>query len=129
MDRRVINPWTWQERAGFVQAHEIGPGARTLYCAGVASVDADGQPVHAGDMAGQLRQALDNLATVLHAAGYTVADLVRLTTYTTDLDAYLGAQAAVADRLAGTRYTATLLGVTRLARPELLVELEATAAA
>lgn len=129
MDRRVINPWTWQERAGFVQAHEIGPGARTLYCAGVVSVDGDGQPMHAGDMAGQLRQALDNLATLLHAAGYTVADLVRLTTYTTDLDAYFGAQAAVTDRLAGTRYTATLLGVTRLARPELLVELEATAAA
>ena len=129
MDRRVINPWTWQERAGFVQAHEIGPGARTLYCAGVASVDADGQPIRAGDMAGQLGQALDNLETLLHAAGYSLTDLVRLNTYTTDIDAYGVARAVVADRLADARYTATLLGVTRLARPELLVELEATAAA
>ncbi len=129
MDRRVINPWTWQERAGFVQAHEIGPGARTLYCAGVVSVDSDGRPVHAGDMAGQLGQALDNLEILLHAAGYTVTDLVRLNTYTTDLEAYGGARSAVAERLAGARYTATLLGVARLASPELLVELEATAAA
>jgi enamine deaminase RidA (YjgF/YER057c/UK114 family)/extradiol dioxygenase family protein len=125
---RVINPWTWQDRAGFVQAHEVS-GGRTLYCAGVVSVDGDGRPQHAGDIEGQALLALDNLETVLAAAGYSLADVVRLNTYTTDLDGWATARSAVQSRLdaAGCRYAATLLGVARLARPELLVELEATA--
>ena len=125
---RVVNPWTWQDRAGFVQAHEAS-GGRTLYCAGVVSVDGDGRPQHAGDIQGQALLALDNLETVLAAAGYSLADVVRLNTYTTDLDGWATARAAVQKRLdaAGCRYAATLLGVARLARPELLVELEATA--
>lgn len=127
---RVVNPWTWQDRAGFVQAHEVCAPARTLYCAGVVAVDGDGRPQHAGDVGRQALLALDNLETILTAAGYTLAHVVRLNTYTTGVDAYVAARAAVQKRLdaAGCRYTATLLGVTRLARPELLVELEATAA-
>jgi enamine deaminase RidA (YjgF/YER057c/UK114 family) len=125
---RVVNPWTWQDRAGFVQAHEVSVG-HTLYCAGVVSVDGDGRPQHAGDIEGQAQLALDNLETVLAAAGYSLADVVRLNTYTTDLDGWATARSAVQKRLdvAGCRYAATLLGVARLARPELLVELEATA--
>ena len=125
---RVVNPWTWQDRAGFVQAHEVS-GGRTLYCAGVVSVDGDGRAQHAGDIGAQALLALDNLETVLAAAGYTLADVVRLNTYTTDVDGWATARSAVQKRLdaAGCRYAATLLGVARLARPELLVELEATA--
>jgi enamine deaminase RidA (YjgF/YER057c/UK114 family) len=127
---RVVNPWTWQDRAGFVQAHEVRGPARTLYCAGVVAVDGDGRPQHAGDVGRQALLALDNLETILTAAGYSLADVVRLNTYTTDVDGYAAARAAVQQRLdaAGCHYAATLLGVARLARPELLVELEATAA-
>lgn len=127
---RIVNPWTWQDRAGFVQAHEVGADARTLYCAGVVSVDGDGRPQHPGDVRAQALQALDNLETILGAAGYALSDVVRLNTYTTDLDGYVTARPAVQERLdaAGCRYAATLLGVARLARPELLIELEATAA-
>ncbi len=127
----MVNPWTWQERAGFVQANEVVGARRTLYCAGVVSVDAAGRPLHPGDVEAQALQALDNLETILREAGYTLADVVRLTTYVTDVDLWVAASPAVQARLqrAGCRYAATLLGVTRLARPELLVELEATAAA
>jgi enamine deaminase RidA (YjgF/YER057c/UK114 family) len=130
MERRVINPWTWQDRFGFVQATEVTQAERTLYCAGQTSVDADGRPVHVGDLEGQVDQALDNLEAVLRESGYDVTDIARVTVYVTDVDAYReGAAAALGRRLgqAGARYASTLIGVARLALPELLVEIEATA--
>jgi enamine deaminase RidA (YjgF/YER057c/UK114 family) len=131
MTRDIINPWTWQEQVGFVQGHAVNGGGRTLYCAGQTSVDAEGTPLHEGDMAAQMSQALDNVETVLREAGSGLADVVRLTYYTTDVDAFLAANDLLAARLrrAGCRATATLLGVSRLAFPQLLVEIEATAVA
>jgi len=131
MERRIINPWAWQDQFGFVQANEVSGAQRTLICAGQTSVDADGRPVHAGDMRAQITQALDNLETVLQSAGFTLADVVRLNYYTTDVDRCLEVYDAVASRLAaaGCRPASTLLGVTRLASPELLIEIEATAMA
>lgn len=101
-----------------------------MYLAGQVSLDDAGQVVHEGDMAGQINKSIDNIEAVLSAAGMTLADVVRLNIYTTDVDGLL-ANAAVLGRLAesGCRYTSTLLGVARLAFPELLVELEATAVA
>jgi enamine deaminase RidA (YjgF/YER057c/UK114 family) len=131
MERRVINPWTWQDQYGFAQAIEVTGSERALFCAGQTSSDADGNPLHAGDMRAQLGQALDNLETVLREAGFELSHVVRLNTYTTDVDAFLEAGEATAARLAaaGCRPSATLLGVARLAFPEFLVELEATAVA
>jgi enamine deaminase RidA (YjgF/YER057c/UK114 family) len=95
----------------------------------VVSVDAEGRPVHPGDMAAQAMQALDNLEAILTSAGYQLADVVRLNTYVTSVDDYVAARPAVLQRLsaAGCAFTATMLGVAALARPELLIELEATA--
>lgn len=129
MESRVINPWTWQDRFGFVQGKEVVGAERTLYCAGQTSVDENGRPLHEGDMQAQALKAIDNLETVLRAAGFELSSVVRLTIYVTDLDAYLSAAPAVGERLAqaGVRHTSTLLGISRLALPELLVEIEATA--
>jgi enamine deaminase RidA (YjgF/YER057c/UK114 family) len=129
MERRTVNPWRWQDAFGFVQAEEVVGGQRTRYCAGQTSVDANGRPVHPGDMRAQLGQALDNLETVLREAGYTLADVVRLNYYTTNVDQFLAHHDVVAGRLAaaGCRLGSTLLGVARLAFPDLLVEIEATA--
>ena len=129
MERRVINPWTWQDNFGFSQAVEVTSAQRTLYCAGQTSNDADGNVLHAGDMRAQIGQALDNLETVLRESGFELRDIVRLNMYTTDVDLFLANYDALVGRLAaaGVRQSATLLGVTRLAFPEFLVELEATA--
>jgi enamine deaminase RidA (YjgF/YER057c/UK114 family) len=130
MERRVINPWKWQDAFGFVQANEVTGGQRTLICAGQASAGDDGVPLHAGDMKAQTTQALDNLETVLKQAGFSLADVVRMNIYTTDVDRFMAEGAAVwGRRLAesGCRPAATLLGISRLAYPELLIELEATA--
>ena len=129
MDRKIINPWTWQDQFGFVQANDVSGVQRTLICSGQASADADGNAVHPGDMAGQLNQALDNLETVLREAGFKISDVMRLNYYTTDVDRFFEAAEGVGRRLgeSGCRAASTLLGVTRLAYPELLVEIEATA--
>jgi enamine deaminase RidA (YjgF/YER057c/UK114 family) len=132
VEQRNINPWTWQDQFGFSQAVDVSRAERVLYCAGQTSSDADGSTLHAGDMRAQAARALDNLETVLREAGMSLADVVRLNSYVTDVDLFLaeGAQ-VVAERTAaaGIQPAATLLGVTRLAFPDLLVELEATAAA
>lgn len=130
MERRAINPWTWQDAMGFVQAMELGPAKRTLLCSGQTSVDANGAPLHAGDMAGQLKQAIANLETVLVAGGFDLTDVVRLNYYTTDVDAFMqGAAAGGLARLAEVdcRPASTLLGVARLFHPDIMVEIEATA--
>lgn len=129
MQRRTINPWRWQEKLGYAQGIEVAQGQRVLYCAGQTSTDAEGNPRHAGDMGAQLSAALDNLQAVLEAGGYVLADLVRLNYYVTDVGAFFAAYGSVTERLAaaGCLPSGTLLGVTRLARPELLVEIEGTA--
>jgi enamine deaminase RidA (YjgF/YER057c/UK114 family) len=131
MERRIVNPWTWQDALGFVQANEISGAQRMLVCAGQTSVDADGRPIHPDDMAAQLMQALDNLETVLGQAGFKLSDVVRLNFYTTDVDRFFEAYGPATARLAaaGCRQASTLLGVARLAYPELLIEIEATAVA
>jgi enamine deaminase RidA (YjgF/YER057c/UK114 family) len=128
MEQRKINPWKWQDQYAFSQGIETTNASRVLYCAGQASVDDNGRPVHAGDMRKQLDQAFRNLETVLKAAGYGLANVVRLNYYTTDVEGFLSASDVVGERLAGSAPPGTLLGVAKLAFPGLMVEIEATAA-
>jgi enamine deaminase RidA (YjgF/YER057c/UK114 family) len=131
MEQRAINPWTWQDNFGFSQAIEFSKHDRVLVCAGQTSVDENGSPVHAGDMNAQLGKAMDNLEEVLKKAGMTLANVVRLNIYTTDVDGIFPALPVWAGRLkaANCQPASTLLGVQRLAFPDLMVELEATAVA
>lgn len=129
MEQRKINPWKWQDRHGFSQAIEVSSASRVLYCAGQASVDANGTPVHVGDMRKQIEQAFRNLEAVLKASGYGLGNVVRLNYYTTDVDAFLAASDVVGSHLAAAacQPSGTLLGVTKLAFPGLMIEIEATA--
>jgi enamine deaminase RidA (YjgF/YER057c/UK114 family) len=131
LETKAVNPWTWQDHYGFNQAIEISGQQRTLICSGQTSVDAEGNPVHAGDMAAQIAQALDNLEAVLAQAGMTLKNVVRLNVFTTDMDACLGSFGVMAERLggAGCKQATTLLGVNKLFDASIMVELEATAVA
>ena len=131
MERQIINPWTWQDEFGYVQANLVSGAQRTLYCSGQAANDASGAAVLAGDIRGQIGLALDNLETVLSAAGFSFADIVRLNIFTTDVDQFFANYDAFIGRLAeaGCRHTGSLIGVARLAFPEMMVEIEATAVA
>ena len=128
MERRIIDPWTWQEEYGFHQGHEVVNATRTLYLSGQTSLDGDGNPVCVGDMAGQIRQVIDNIEAVLAETDMSLSDIVRINIFTTDMDLFFE-HADELERLgeAGTQYASTLVGVTRLAFPEFLVEIEATA--
>ncbi len=132
MEQRKVNPWSWQDQFGFSQAVEVTGAARVLYCAGQTATGADGMTLHPGDMRAQASAALDNLEAVLRDAEMTLANVVRLNYYVTDVDRYLAEAAeAVGGRLAasGVQPASTLLGITRLAFPDLLIEIEATAVA
>ena len=62
-ERRGINPWTWQDQFGYVQANEVSGAQRTIFCAGQTSVDEEGRSVHPEDMRAQITLAMDNLET------------------------------------------------------------------
>ena len=131
MDRSAVNPWTWSVELGYNQGEIVSGHIRTLYCAGQTAMSGDGKPRHAGDMAAQLALSLDNLEAVLGDAGMSLANLVRLNVYTTDVDLLFPHYGVLAARLgaAGVAPATTMLGVTRLAIPGQLVELEGTAVA
>jgi 2-iminobutanoate/2-iminopropanoate deaminase len=82
MERKIINPWTWQTERNYVQAVEVKNVQSTLYVSGQAAVHDDGTS-STEDMKSQLIHALKNLDTVISAAGYENKDIVRLTIYTT----------------------------------------------
>ena len=131
MHRTPVNPWDWSLKLGYNQAEIIEGSSRQLICAGQTAVDGEGNPQHPGDMRSQISLALDNLEAVLAAAKMDLSNIVRLGVYATDVD-----EALKNFDLLGIRFGAiqsappmTLLGVTRLAIPGLLFEIEATAAA
>lgn len=130
MKRTAVNPWSWSLGLGYNQAEILETAGRWLVCAGQTSVDADGRPQHPGDMRAQIALALDNLEAVLKAAGMGPGNVVRLAVYATDVDAALRNFDLIGARFgaAGVAPPMTLLGVTRLAIPSLMFEIEATAA-
>lgn len=131
MERTAVNPVTWSLEMGFNQGEVVSGPARTLYLSGQTAMSRDGRPEHDGDIAAQLELALDNLEAVLAEADMSLANLVRLNVYTTDVDALFPQYGVLAGRLAaaGVAPPTTMLGVTRLAIPGQLVELEGTAVA
>lgn len=131
IERMVVNPVSWSVEMGFNQGEVVAGQTRTLYCSGQTAMDADGTPQHEGDMAAQVALSLDNLEAVLEAAGMSLANLVRLNVYATDVDLLFQHYDVLAARLGAAQVapTTTMLGVTRLAIPGQLVELEGTAVA
>jgi len=130
MKRIAVNPWSWSLNHGYNQAEIIDGASRQLICAGQTSVDGEGNPQHPGDMRAQITLALDNLEAVLAGANFTLAHITRLTIYATDID-----EAMKNFDLLGTRFgphnaspPMSVVGVTRLAIPPLMFEIEATAA-
>lgn len=129
MNRTAVNPWSWSTNLGFDQAELIEGHRRQLLCSGQDSVDPDGNPQHPGDMAAQLELSLDNLEAVLAGADMKLADVVRLNAYTTDVDELFKHWPSLVGRFANAdaHFATSVVGVTRLGAPDLMVLLEATA--
>jgi 2-iminobutanoate/2-iminopropanoate deaminase len=103
-------------------------GGTIVWISGQVSQDEAGKMVHRGDFAGQARQALANLKAMVEAAGGTLNDIIKVNTYLTDLR-YREELARVRAEFfpEGKLPASTLVGVTGLADPDMLVEIEAIA--
>ena len=114
---------------GFSQV-VVAVGTRTIHTAGQVSIDERGELVGPGDLAAQTAQAMRNIGLALTAAGASYADIVKITTYVVN---YKPEHRAVIGKARapffanGTPPASTLVGVTALALPEWLVEIEAVA--
>jgi enamine deaminase RidA (YjgF/YER057c/UK114 family) len=112
-------------------AYHFAPATRvgdTVWVSGQVGIDAAMRP--GKDMAEQAALAFEALSGVLAAAGATLADVVELTTFHTDLRGEMEAFAAVKDQYFPERFPSwTAVGVTQLAMPEFLVEVRAVAVA
>jgi enamine deaminase RidA (YjgF/YER057c/UK114 family) len=104
-------------------------GKHLVFVAGQVAVDREGNLVGDGDLSEQLRQASRNLKAALEAVGAQPADIVKITTFVVNhRPEYLPIIADARRReLGDVRPASTLIGVQALARPEFLVEIEATA--
>jgi enamine deaminase RidA (YjgF/YER057c/UK114 family) len=111
--------------------HVVIAQGRLLFISGQVAYDSQGNVVGEGDLSRQAEQVFENLGACLAAAGATFADLVKLTTYVVNYKAEdRPTIVAVRQRYlpADEPPASTLVGVQALARPELLIEVEAVAA-
>jgi len=120
------NPDTLHKPRGYTHLVEAS-GGRTLYVSGQIALDREGNLVGKGDLKAQLKQVFENLGAALAAGGAGFEDVVKITIFMTDL------RDIASFREARDRYfpkalpASTLVQVSRLAYPELLVEIEAVA--
>ena len=131
MQKREINPTEWLLGFNINHGIEVTGGDRVLYLSGQTSNGADGAPMHAGDLVAQFGLAWQNLKDVLAASDMDATNIVRMNMYTTDVEAFMAAAGDLIPIFAaeGCKPVSTLLGVTALFEPSLMIELEATAVA
>ena len=131
MQVRSINPQKWLEGFNINQAIEVTGGQRVLYVSGQTSNDANGAPMHPGDLVAQFKLAWKNLVEVLAAARMEPRNIVRLNFYTTDVPKFMAnaPQLVPVFAAAGCKPVSTLLGVASLFESNAMIEIEATAVA
>jgi len=126
MEKRIINPWKWQNERHYVQAVEVTQVQGTLYCSGQAAILPDGTSSSA-DFNTQLLLAIENLEKVISEAGYEAKNIVRLTIYTTAHDEFFASLDTFGEWIDknGIKAAVSAIEVTTLTET-LKVELEAT---
>jgi enamine deaminase RidA (YjgF/YER057c/UK114 family) len=129
MAQQEVNPWEWSKAFGFSQAVKVTELRELLVCSGQTAMGPDGSLPASADMGQQVRVALENVVTVLEAGGMTPSDIVMSKIFTTDVDACIAVLGQTVQEVLGSILPAsTLVGVERLAFPELMVEIEVLAA-
>lgn len=115
---------TWETRVGYSRAVRLGS---VIEVAGTTAVDENGQVVGAGDAYQQTRFILAKIERALAAAGAGLADVIRTRMYVTDIARWEAVGRAHGEVFRDIRPAATMVEVSALINPELLVEIEATA--
>ena len=102
-------------------------GKRLIFIAGQVARDREGNVVGKGDMGAQIRQVGENIKAGLAAAGATLSDLVKTTTFVTDIEEFFKYVDVRAEYFAPGMPTSATLEVRRLSHPDFMVEIEAMA--
>ncbi len=124
---RYVNPPTLAKPNGYTHV-VVAPDGRTVYIAGQVAFDSTGQLVGPGNFRAQAERVYQNLRRALESVGGSLDDLVKTTTFITDARNIPGLRELRSKYLDGARPPAnTLLVVSSLARPELLIEIEGVA--
>ncbi len=130
MEKRILNPPSLAKPSGFNHGIVTEEG-QLLFIAGQPGLDAEGRIAEPGDLVSQFSRALGNLQTVALSAGASLTDIVKLTIYVRDRDAYkenLQALGTVWNSFFGRYYpTVTLVEVSSLFDDGALVEMDAIA--
>ena len=114
----------WEDLVGYSRAVKIGP---FIQVAGTTTTDAQGQPVGTGDAYEQTRYILQKIARALHHFSTALSAVTRTRMYAVDIDQWEAIGRAHGEFFVIIRPVATLIEVSRLIGPELLVEIEVDA--
>ena len=121
LSKRVVNGHVLYSHVVTVE------GTRTIYVSGQLARDRAGNAVGKGDMRAQLRQVGENVTAALEAAGASLGDLVKTTTFVTDIEEYFKHVDVRMAYFGAALPTSTTVEVRRLAHPDFLVEVEVIA--
>jgi len=125
--KKIVQPSDLPVRKSHSQVVTV-TGGTLVFIAGMTSrSEKDATPVHPGDMRAQLRQVCENIGRALRSVGGDYSDVVKTTTFTTDVDEYYRVRDERYKYFTNDLPTSALIGVKRLADPDLMVEIEAMA--
>ena len=127
MSRRALTLGRGFEKKVVFSLGVVSSG-RLLHTAGITARDAEGDVVGAGDMRAQVKQCFENVGSVLAAAGAGFADVVKYTIYTTNIDLFETTTRDLRFPYFVDRPACTLVEVSRLIDPKMMVEIEAVVA-